>query len=58
MHDLLVFFSTLGGLSVFGIMGFIIGPIIAALFLTVLKIYNEEFKNQLDRRAKPDSEPV
>lgn len=51
MHDLLVFFSTLGGLSVFGIMGFIIGPIIAALFLTVLKIYNEEFKNQLDKRT-------
>ena len=55
MHDLLVFFSTLGGLSVFGIMGFIVGPIIAALFLTVLKIYNEEFKNQLDKRAQPDS---
>ncbi len=51
MHDLLVFFSTLGGLSVFGIMGFIIGPIIAALFLTILKIYNEEFKSQLDKRA-------
>ncbi|HEX3020402.1 MAG TPA: AI-2E family transporter [Chitinispirillaceae bacterium] len=53
MHDLLVFFSTLGGLSVFGIMGFIIGPIIAALFLTVLKIYNEEFKSQLDNRFSP-----
>ncbi len=51
MHDLLIFFSTLGGLSVFGIMGFIVGPIIAALFLTILKIYNEEFKNQLNRRA-------
>lgn len=55
MHDLLVFFSTLGGLSVFGIMGFIVGPIIAALFLTILKIYNEEFKNQLDKRAGPAS---
>lgn len=55
MHDLLVFFSTLGGLSVFGIMGFIVGPIIAALFLTILKIYNEEFKNQLDKRAGPVS---
>lgn len=51
MHDLLVFFSTLGGLSVFGVMGFIIGPVIAALFLTVLKIYSEEFKPQLTRRA-------
>lgn len=56
MHDLLVFFSTLGGLSVFGIMGFIIGPIIAALFLTVLKIYSEEFKPQLSKRA-PEQNP-
>lgn len=58
MHDLLVFFSTLGGLSVFGIMGFIVGPIIAALFLTILKIYNEEFKSQLDKRTSPDSEAM
>lgn len=50
MHDLLVFFSTLGGLAVFGIMGFIIGPIIAALFLSVLNIYSEEFKPQLSKR--------
>jgi predicted PurR-regulated permease PerM len=50
MHDLLVFFSTLGGLSVFGVMGFIIGPVVAALFLTVLKIYSEEFKPQLVKR--------
>lgn len=57
MHDLLVFFSTLGGLSVFGIMGFIIGPIIAALFLTVLKIYNEEFKDQLDNRNQQITNP-
>ncbi len=58
MHDLLVFFSTLGGLSVFGIMGFIVGPIIAALFLTILNIYNEEFKSQLDNRTGTDSEVV
>jgi len=48
MHDLLIFFSTLGGISMFGVMGFIIGPIIAALFLTVLDIYSIEFKSQLD----------
>ncbi len=48
MHDLLIFFSTLGGISLFGVMGFIIGPIIAALFITVLDIYGSEFKTQLD----------
>ncbi len=48
MHDLLIFFSTLGGLSMFGVMGFIIGPIIAAMFVAVLEIYGTEFKSQLD----------
>ncbi|MFL6195644.1 MAG: AI-2E family transporter [Thermoanaerobaculia bacterium] len=48
MHDLMVFFSTLGGISMFGPMGFIIGPMIAALFLSVLDIYSAEFRDNLD----------
>jgi predicted PurR-regulated permease PerM len=48
MHDLLVFFSMLGGIGVFGVMGFIVGPVIAALFLTLLNIYGQEFSKQLD----------
>jgi predicted PurR-regulated permease PerM len=47
MHDLLIFFSTLGGIGMFGIMGFIIGPIIAAFFLTVLDFYAIEFRIQI-----------
>jgi predicted PurR-regulated permease PerM len=43
MHDLLVFFTTLGGLGLFGATGFIIGPMIAALFLTLVDIYSVEF---------------
>lgn len=48
MHDLMVFFSTLGGIAMFGPMGFIIGPMIAALFLSVLDIYSAEFRDNLD----------
>jgi predicted PurR-regulated permease PerM len=48
MHDLMVFFSTLGGISMFGPTGFIIGPMVAALFLTFLDIYSAEFKDDLD----------
>jgi predicted PurR-regulated permease PerM len=48
MHDLMVFFSTLGGISMFGPTGFIIGPMIAALFLSVLDIYSAEFQENLD----------
>lgn len=49
MHDLLVFFSTLGGLSVFGVMGFIVGPVIASLFITVIDIYDSEFGPKLEK---------
>jgi predicted PurR-regulated permease PerM len=47
MHDLLVLFSTLGGIAVYGIMGFIIGPVIAALFIALLEMYGMEYKNLL-----------
>lgn len=48
MHDLMIFFSTLGGISLFGVMGFIVGPVVAAFFLTILDIYGTEFKTHLD----------
>jgi predicted PurR-regulated permease PerM len=35
MHELLVLLSTLGGLMAFGLVGFIIGPVIASLFITL-----------------------
>jgi len=43
MHELFILFGTLGGIAMFGIIGFIIGPIIAALFVTVWDIYGETF---------------
>lgn len=42
IHDLLIFVSTLGGIAVFGFSGFIIGPVIAAIFATVADIYSGE----------------
>lgn len=47
MHDLFVLFGTLGGISMFGVLGIIIGPIIAALFITVWDIYGSAFKEYL-----------
>jgi predicted PurR-regulated permease PerM len=47
MHDLLILFGTLGGLILFGLVGFIIGPIIAALFVTAWDIYGTTFRADL-----------
>ncbi|MEX2581810.1 MAG: AI-2E family transporter [Gemmatimonadota bacterium] len=43
MPDYLVLLATLGGLTVFGLSGFVAGPIIAALFLVVWEMFAEEY---------------
>jgi predicted PurR-regulated permease PerM len=48
MHDLVVFVSSIGGIYAFGVMGFIVGPVIAAAFVSIIDIYNTEFKEYLD----------
>jgi len=47
MHELMIFFGTLGGIFMFGIMGMFIGPIVAALFITIWEIYGVAFKDIL-----------
>ena len=47
MHDLFVLFGTLGGITLFGMLGIIIGPIISALFITVWEIYGDVFQEYL-----------
>jgi predicted PurR-regulated permease PerM len=47
MHDLFILFGTLGGIAMFGILGIIVGPIIAALFSTVWQIYGDSFRDYL-----------
>jgi predicted PurR-regulated permease PerM len=42
LHTLLVFFSVLGGVIYLGFVGFILGPLIAALSLSLLEIYTYE----------------
>lgn len=43
LPDYLVLLSTLGGFSLFGMNGFVIGPLIAALFMTGWEIFVSEF---------------
>ncbi len=49
LHPLLVLLSTLGGIAFFGIPGFLLGPIIVVFFLTLIDIYQLEFKSDLKR---------
>ena len=49
MHPLIVLFSTLGGILLFGVSGFIIGPIIAALYLSIMSIYDHFYRNELEK---------
>jgi predicted PurR-regulated permease PerM len=42
MPDYVVLIATVGGISVLGINGFIIGPVIAAMFIAAWDIYAED----------------
>ena len=46
MPDYLVLLATLGGLAVFGISGFVIGPLLAAFFITFWGMFEREFHGQ------------
>lgn len=58
MPDLLILLSTLGGIVMFGVVGFIIGPIIAALFVTIWDIYGEVFRDDLPEPAPLSTVPT
>lgn len=47
MHELLIFFSTLGGIFMFGFPGLFIGPVIASLFVSIWEMYGVEFADVL-----------
>ncbi len=41
LHELLIFFSVLGGLQVFGVLGLVMGPVIVAITLALLDVYRQ-----------------
>jgi predicted PurR-regulated permease PerM len=48
MHTLVIFFSILGGINAFGLMGLLYGPLMFGLAVVLLYIYNMEFKEFLE----------
>lgn len=41
LHELLIFFSVLGGLQVFGVLGIVLGPVIVALTIALLDVLRQ-----------------
>ena len=39
MHELFIFFSVLGGLAVFGVVGLLLGPVVLAITLALLDVF-------------------
>jgi predicted PurR-regulated permease PerM len=51
LPDFLILISTLGGLAVFGLSGVVIGPVIAAFFLSVWEMFAQEHSASPDLAA-------
>lgn len=52
MNTLLIFFSLIGGLQVYGLMGLIYGPVIFAITLVLFRMYEAEFHDFLEKQDK------
>lgn len=48
MHDVLIMLSIFGGLATFGFTGFVIGPVIMGVFITIWSMFEEEYKSELE----------
>ncbi len=48
LHPMLVFFSVLGGIKVFGILGIVAGPLVVAIGRAMLDIYRIEKTGSVD----------
>ena len=57
MNDLLVFIAIFGGVEAFGILGVVVGPIAVALFLSLVRIYQREYRPGGPPRAHDVTEP-
>jgi predicted PurR-regulated permease PerM len=58
LHPLLVFLSIFGGLAVFGMMGLLVGPLIASLFMAMVRIYRRDFLGLRAQGGPPPEAPV
>ncbi len=51
LHELIIFFSVLGGLQVFGVLGLVVGPVVAAIALALIDVWSPEQKSPIPTPA-------
>lgn len=44
LHELLIFFSVLGGLQVFGVLGLVLGPVVVAVTLALIEMVRQSYR--------------
>jgi predicted PurR-regulated permease PerM len=52
LHELLIFFSVLGGLQVFGVLGLVIGPVLAAITLALIEVVRQANRPVVETRQE------
>jgi predicted PurR-regulated permease PerM len=54
MHPFIILIAVLGGLSLFGPIGFVVGPVVVTLFLVLLELYNQYIVKESSIKDIPD----
>jgi predicted PurR-regulated permease PerM len=57
IHGAVVFFSLIGGLATFGAIGLLLGPLLVALFLAVVRIYQRDYQQREGSRDPAEKPP-
>jgi predicted PurR-regulated permease PerM len=64
LHELIIFFSVLGGLQVFGVLGLFVGPVVAAIALALIEVFRRSenveagSEKEEERQTKISAPPV
>ena len=53
LHELFIFFSVLGGLKVFGVLGIVLGPVVLAITLALLDVFRQGEKTFEEAALEP-----
>jgi len=58
LHGGIVFFALLGGLAAFGTVGLLLGPLIVAFFLALVRIYERDYGRPKPQMEAPPTPPA